>query len=95
MHLQGVVLRQRCVDVHYSVPKDNAADVDPNQGTLVVFNMDSAVPRQQVVDLFAQFGEVKEVRRRLEPARCARLACACCSKCAVTNVQPTILRCKG
>ena len=56
------MLRQRAIDVHFSVPKDNAAEADPNQGTLVVFNMDASVPRQAVHDLFARYGEVKDVR---------------------------------
>jgi hypothetical protein len=45
--VQGCVLRQRAIDVHYSVPKDNMAEADPNQGTLVVFNMDASVTPQQ------------------------------------------------
>jgi RNA recognition motif-containing protein len=60
--LQGCVLRQRSVDIHYSVPKDNATEADPNQGTLVVFNMDASVSRAQILELFACYGEVKEVR---------------------------------
>lgn len=56
------MLRQRALDIHYSVPKENAAEPDLNQGTLVVFNMDSSIPRNQILDLFSQFGEVKEIR---------------------------------
>eukprot|EP00892_Ulva_mutabilis_P001960 jgi/Ulvmu1/11765/UM008_0179.1 len=60
--LQGFMLRQRAVDVHYSVPKENASEPDLNQGTLVVFNMDSSIPRGRILELFSQFGEVKEIR---------------------------------
>lgn len=56
------MLRQRAVDVHYSVPKENASEPDLNQGTLVVFNMDSSIPRGRILELFSQFGEVKEIR---------------------------------
>ena len=56
------MLRQRNVDVHFSVPKDNATEADPNTGTLVVFNMDGSITRPQVLELFSRFGEVKEVR---------------------------------
>ena len=56
------MLRQRSIDVHYSVPKDNAAEADPNQGTLVVFNMDASVGRAAMLELFSYYGEVKEVR---------------------------------
>ena len=62
LHLHGFMLRQRALDIHYSVPKENAAEPDLNQGTLVVFNMDSSIPRNQILDLFSQFGEVKEIR---------------------------------
>lgn len=61
-HVQGFMLRQRAVDVHYSVPKENASEPDLNQGTLVVFNMDSSIPRGRILELFSQFGEVKEIR---------------------------------
>lgn len=44
------------------MPKDNAAEADPNTGTLVVFNMDSSITRAQVMELFSRFGEVKEIR---------------------------------
>lgn len=56
------MLRQRSIDIHFSVPKDNTTEADPNQGTLVVFNMDGGIPRQQVFDLFCYYGEVKEIR---------------------------------
>jgi RNA recognition motif-containing protein len=59
---QGWPLRQRNIDVHFSVPKDNATEADPNTGTLVVFNMDSSITCSQVMELFSRFGEVKEIR---------------------------------
>jgi RNA recognition motif-containing protein len=61
-HLQGKVLRRRKLDIHYSIPKDNPSERDQNQGTLVVFNLDSSITNEELIEVFSKFGEVKEVR---------------------------------
>ncbi|MQL96954.1 hypothetical protein Taro_029637 [Colocasia esculenta] len=41
--LQNKPLRRRKLDIHFSIPKDNPSEKDINQGTLVVFNLDSSI----------------------------------------------------
>ncbi|XP_021287292.1 protein MEI2-like 1 isoform X3 [Herrania umbratica] len=60
--LQNKPLRRRKLDIHYSIPKDNPSEKDVNQGTLVVFNLDSSVSTDELQRIFGAFGEIKEVR---------------------------------
>ncbi|WRX19509.1 RNA recognition motif domain - like 10 [Theobroma cacao] len=60
--LQNKPLRRRKLDIHYSIPKDNPSEKDVNQGTLVVFNLDSSVSTDELQQIFGAFGEIKEVR---------------------------------
>eukprot|EP01096_Ripella_sp_DP13-Kostka_P009074 TRINITY_DN3435_c0_g1_i11.p1 TRINITY_DN3435_c0_g1~~TRINITY_DN3435_c0_g1_i11.p1 ORF type:complete len:1050 (+),score=537.19 TRINITY_DN3435_c0_g1_i11:908-4057(+) len=60
--LQGKPLRKRKLDIHYSIPKDNPPEKDQNQGTLVVFNLDSSVTNEELKEIFGKYGEIKEVR---------------------------------
>lgn len=60
--LQGYMLRKRRFDIHYSIPKDNPSERDMNQGTLVVFNLPPEVTNEELLALFSEYGEVKEVR---------------------------------
>jgi len=60
--LQGRLVRRRRLDIHYSIPKDNPNDRDINQGTLVVFNLDSSIGNEELQRLFGTYGEVKEIR---------------------------------
>mmetsp|Transcript_35597 Transcript_35597/g.100749 ORF Transcript_35597/g.100749 Transcript_35597/m.100749 type:complete len:1014 (-) Transcript_35597:492-3533(-) len=60
--LQGRVVRRRRLDIHFSIPKDNPNDKDVNQGTLVVFNLDSSVTNEELYRIFSQCGELKEIR---------------------------------
>ncbi|KAK9934262.1 hypothetical protein M0R45_021412 [Rubus argutus] len=55
-------LRRRKLDIHYSIPKDNPSEKDVNQGTLVVFNLDSSVSNDELRELFGVYGEIKEIR---------------------------------
>ncbi|XVE56496.1 hypothetical protein DITRI_Ditri04bG0015000 [Diplodiscus trichospermus] len=60
--LQNKPLRRRKLDIHYSIPKDNPSEKDVNQGTLVVFNLDSSVSTDELQRIFGAFGEIKEIR---------------------------------
>ncbi|XP_068327228.1 protein MEI2-like 4 isoform X1 [Pyrus communis] len=60
--LQNKPLRRRKLDIHYSIPKDNSSEKDVNQGTLVVFNLDSSVSNDELYQVFGVYGEIKEIR---------------------------------
>ncbi|XP_021905539.1 protein MEI2-like 1 isoform X2 [Carica papaya] len=60
--LQNKPLRRRKLDIHYSIPKDNPSEKDINQGTLVVFNLDSSVSIDELHQIFGVYGEIKEIR---------------------------------
>ncbi|KAK9108612.1 hypothetical protein Syun_024623 [Stephania yunnanensis] len=60
--LQNKPLRRRKLDIHYSIPKDNPSERDVNQGTLVVFNLDSSVSNDELCHIFGVYGEIKEIR---------------------------------
>lgn len=61
-HLQGNAIRRRKIDIHYSIPKENPSEKDQNQGTLVVFNLDPSIENDDILAVFRQYGEVKEIR---------------------------------
>ncbi|XP_021284513.1 protein MEI2-like 4 isoform X2 [Herrania umbratica] len=60
--LQNRPLWCRKLDIHYSIPKDNPSEKDENQGTLVVFNLDSSVSNDELHQVFGAYGEIKEIR---------------------------------
>ncbi|CAL9090049.1 unnamed protein product [Musa textilis] len=60
--LQNKPLRQRKLDIHFSIPKENPSDKDMNQGTLVIFNLDSSVSNDDLFQIFGVHGEIKEIR---------------------------------
>ncbi|KAL5717326.1 hypothetical protein ACHQM5_010350 [Ranunculus cassubicifolius] len=60
--LQNKPLRRRKLDIHFSIPKDNPSERDVNQGTLVVFNLDSSVSNDDLRQIFGVYGEIKEIR---------------------------------
>ncbi|GAV72091.1 RRM_1 domain-containing protein/RRM_2 domain-containing protein, partial [Cephalotus follicularis] len=60
--LQNKPLRRRKLDIHYSIPKDNPSEKDVNQGTLVVFNLDSPVSNDELRQILGVYGEIKEIR---------------------------------
>ncbi|XP_008791022.1 protein MEI2-like 4 isoform X2 [Phoenix dactylifera] len=60
--LQNKPLRRRKLDIHFSIPKDNPSEKDINQGTLVVFNLDSSVSNDDLRQIFGVYGEIKEIR---------------------------------
>lgn len=41
--------------------QDNPSEKDENQGTLVVFNLDSSVSNDELHQVFGAYGEIKEV----------------------------------
>ncbi|KAG6426688.1 hypothetical protein SASPL_110915 [Salvia splendens] len=60
--LQNKPLRHRKLDIHFSIPKENPSEKDVNQGTLVVFNLDSSVSNDELREIFGVYGDVKEIR---------------------------------
>ncbi|KAM6589785.1 hypothetical protein CsatA_012390 [Cannabis sativa] len=60
--LQNRPLRRRKLDIHYSIPKENPSEKDVNQGTLVVFNLESSVSNDELRQIFGVYGEIKEIR---------------------------------
>ncbi|XP_039125493.1 LOW QUALITY PROTEIN: protein MEI2-like 2 [Dioscorea cayenensis subsp. rotundata] len=60
--LQNKPLRRKKLDIHFSIPKENPSEKDMNQGTLVVFNLDSSVSNDLLLRIFGACGEVKEIR---------------------------------
>lgn len=60
--LQNKPLRRRKLDIHFSIPKENPSEKDINQGTLVVFNLDSSVSNDELCEIFRAYGEIKEIR---------------------------------
>ncbi|KAL6634456.1 hypothetical protein ACP70R_027127 [Stipagrostis hirtigluma subsp. patula] len=60
--LQNKPLRRRKLDIHYSIPKDNPADKDINQGMVVVFNVDPSVTNDNLHKIFGDYGEIMEIR---------------------------------
>lgn len=59
--LQNKSLRRRKLDIHFSIPKDNPSEKDANQGTLLVFNLDSSVSNDELRQIFGVYGEIKEI----------------------------------
>ncbi|XP_041014345.1 protein MEI2-like 4 isoform X1 [Juglans microcarpa x Juglans regia] len=55
-------VRRRKLDIHYLLPKDNPSEKDIDKGTLVVFNLDSSVSNDELHQIFATYGEIKEIR---------------------------------
>ncbi|KAL4423997.1 hypothetical protein ABPG75_001298 [Micractinium tetrahymenae] len=62
--LSGQALGGQQLDVHFSLPKD---DREAAQGTLLAASLDAASSRQDLLYLFSQYGELREVRD--DPAR--------------------------
>ncbi|XP_039045270.1 protein MEI2-like 1 [Hibiscus syriacus] len=60
--LQNKSLKRRKLDIHYSILKENQYEKDVNQGSLVVFNLDSSVSTDELQQIFCAFGEIKEIR---------------------------------
>ncbi|XP_057485923.1 protein MEI2-like 4 [Actinidia eriantha] len=60
--LQNKPLRRRNLDIHFSIPKDNPSEKGINQGTLVVFNLDSSISNEDLRQIFGVYGEIKEIR---------------------------------
>ncbi|KAM3303841.1 protein MEI2-like 4 isoform X3 [Capsicum chacoense] len=60
--LQNKPLNHRKLDIHFSIPKDNPSENDVNQGTFLVFNLDSSVSNDELRQIFGVYGEIKEIR---------------------------------
>uniref|UniRef100_A0A1J3IMX9 Protein MEI2-like 2 n=1 Tax=Noccaea caerulescens TaxID=107243 RepID=A0A1J3IMX9_NOCCA len=60
--LQNTLLRKRMLDIHFSIPKENPSEKDMNQGTLVIFNVDTTVSNDELLQLFGAYGEIREIR---------------------------------
>lgn len=59
--LHNKPLMQRKLDIHFSIPKDNLSEKDLNQGTLVVFNLDSSVSDNELHKIFGVYGDIKKI----------------------------------
>ncbi|KAF4367907.1 hypothetical protein G4B88_003600 [Cannabis sativa] len=53
--LQNKPLRNRKLDIHFSIPKDNPSEKNINRGTLVVFNLDASVSNDEIRQIFGNF----------------------------------------
>lgn len=60
--LNGKKVLGKKMDIHYALPKDNPGEKESNQGTLVVFNLDSSMTDDDIRAVFGEYGEVKEIR---------------------------------
>ncbi|KAL3818741.1 hypothetical protein ACJIZ3_004646 [Penstemon smallii] len=60
--LQNKPLRRRKLDIHFSIPKENPSEKDINQGTIVVFDLDSTISNDELHKIFGVYGEIKEIR---------------------------------
>ncbi|KAJ0969266.1 hypothetical protein J5N97_022143 [Dioscorea zingiberensis] len=60
--LQNKPLRNRKLDIHFSIPKDNPSGRDLDQGTLVVFSLDSSISSDDLQQIFRVYGEIKAIR---------------------------------
>jgi len=64
--LQDIEVDGRPIDIHYSIPRDDdeGEDQDPNNGTLFICIKDPTekVSNDELYTLFAQWGDIKEVR---------------------------------
>ncbi|GFZ17314.1 MEI2-like protein 5 [Actinidia rufa] len=60
--LQNKLVGCRNLDIHYSIPKDNASKKDINQGTVAVFNLDSSISNDDLRQIFGVYGQIKEIR---------------------------------
>ncbi|XP_024027450.1 protein MEI2-like 1 isoform X2 [Morus notabilis] len=60
--LQNKPLKHRNLDIHYSIPKDNASEKDISEGILLVFNLDSSISNDELLQIFGVYGEIKQIR---------------------------------
>lgn len=59
--IQDRLLRQLKIDLNYYFPKDNSSELDINNDTLIIFNLDSAVSNDDIHQIFGSYGEIKEI----------------------------------
>ncbi|XP_078447504.1 protein MEI2-like 4 [Wolffia australiana] len=59
--LQSKSLRNRVVDVQFSFPKDNLLEGDINEGVIEIFHLESYVFNEDLIKIFAEYGDVKEI----------------------------------
>jgi len=60
--LEGELLAGIPLSVHFSIPMEGKHDKGLNNGTLVVFNLDSSVSAGTLKGIFSSYGAVKEIR---------------------------------
>ena len=58
-------LFDRFLHVRYAIARDSPDDIEQNQGTMVVFNLDVATTNETLREIFGRYGEVKEVRETM------------------------------
>ena len=59
--LQSRPLRTRKLDIHYSLPKDNAPEKDIGYATLMLTGLDSSILNDELKHIFGFYGEIKEI----------------------------------
>ncbi|XP_008812116.2 protein MEI2-like 4 isoform X1 [Phoenix dactylifera] len=59
--LQNRPFRHCKLDIHFTVPKDNPLVKDTNEGTLILFNLDSSVSNDDLCQIFGVYGDIKEI----------------------------------
>ena len=64
-NLQSKKMSGKKLDIHFALPKDTSNgsnDKVVNQGTLVVFNLDATITNEQLIQVFGNYGEIKDIR---------------------------------
>ncbi|GJN36417.1 hypothetical protein PR202_gb25276 [Eleusine coracana subsp. coracana] len=68
--LHNKALGQMNLDVHFSIPEEKGANVDPNNGVLAISISDSSISNDDLLQILSVYGDVKEIWK----------ASACCNK---------------
>ncbi|KAL0905161.1 hypothetical protein M5K25_027345 [Dendrobium thyrsiflorum] len=59
--IQDRLLRQHKIDLNYYFPKENTSEHDIDNDTLIVFNLDSTISSDDILQIFGSYGEIKEI----------------------------------
>ncbi len=57
--LQGRPIKDRYIDLHYSIPKENASGNDLQQGTIVIYTLGN---EHEIRDALSGFGDIREIK---------------------------------
>ncbi|XP_071707550.1 protein MEI2-like 4 [Rutidosis leptorrhynchoides] len=67
--LQNTLLRGTKLDIHHPIPKDYPSEKDINQGSVVLYNLDSNVSNDELRHIFSVYGEIKEIHDAQQGSR--------------------------